>query len=138
MVDIERANMEEIKEVVVGDKVIKPSTTTKKVSILGTEYEIIIDAPDEMLPENADGAMDQSLKRILVAKFEVSRDSLKDLDSYRKKVLRHEIIHAFLYESGLWENSGSSDAWGQDETITDWIAIQFPKILEAFEEAECI
>ena len=130
--------MEEIKEVVVGDKVIKPSTTTKKVSILGTEYEIIIDAPDEMLPENADGAMDQSLKRILVAKFEVSRDSLKDLDSYRKKVLRHEIIHAFLYESGLWENSGSSDAWGQDETITDWIAIQFPKILEAFEEAECI
>lgn len=67
----------------------------KIVNILGTEYEIIIDAPDEMLPEDADGAMDHSVKRIVVAKFESDRDSVKDLDVYRKKVLRHEIIHAF-------------------------------------------
>ena len=79
----------------------------KIVNILGTEYEIIIDAPDEMLPEDADGAMDHSVKRIVVAKFESDRDSVKDLDVYRKKVLRHEIIHAFLFESGLWNNSGN-------------------------------
>lgn len=141
MVDVERAKMEEgkeIKELVVGDKVIKPSTTTKKVSILGTEYEIIIDAPDEMLPENADGGMDHSIKRITVAKFETDRNTIKDIDSYRKKVLRHEIIHAFLYESGLWNNSGTIEAWGQNEEITDWIAIQFPKMLEVFEEVGCI
>lgn len=59
----------------------------KIVNILGTEYEIIIDAPDEMLPEDADGAMDHSVKRIVVAKFESDRDSVKDLDVYRKKVL---------------------------------------------------
>ena len=52
----------------------------KIVNILGTEYEIIIDAPDEMLPEDADGAMDHSVKRIVVAKFESDRDSVKDLD----------------------------------------------------------
>lgn len=39
------------------------------------------------------------------------------------------------YESGLWENSGTADAWGQDETITDWIAIQAPKLFKAFQEA---
>lgn len=106
-----------------------------KVNILGTEYEIIIDAPEEMLPDNADGAMDQSVKRIVVAKFEPSRNSIKDLESYRKKVLRHEIIHAFLYESGLWNSSSGVEAWGQSEEITDWIAIQAPKMYKVFKKA---
>lgn len=106
----------------------------KIVSILGTEYEIVTDAPDEMLPDNADGAMDQSIKRIVIAKFEPDRNSIKDLESYRKKVLRHEIIHAFLYESGLWNNSGTAESWGTSEEITDWFAIQSPKIMEVFQE----
>ena len=110
----------------------------KIVNILGTEYEIIIDAPDEMLPEDADGAMDHSVKRIVVAKFESDRDSVKDLDVYRKKVLRHEIIHAFLFESGLWNNSGNVTAWGESEEITDWLAIQSPKIMKVFEELEVL
>lgn len=106
----------------------------KKVNILGTEYEIILDAPDEMLPENADGAMDHSIKRIVVAKFEGTRNSIKNLEQYRKKVLRHEIIHAFMYESGIWNNSHDVQGWGMDEEMTDWIAIQFPKILKVYEE----
>ena len=91
-----------------------------------------------MLPEDADGAMDHSVKRIVVAKFESDRDSVKDLDVYRKKVLRHEIIHAFLFESGLWNNSGNVTAWGQSEEITDWFAIQSPKIMKVFEELEVL
>ena len=110
----------------------------KTVNILGTEYEVIMDAPDEMLPEDADGAMDHSVKRIVVAKFESNRNSIKDLDVYRKKVLRHEVIHAFLFESGLWNNSGNVTAWGQSEEITDWFAIQSPKIMKVFEELEVL
>lgn len=110
----------------------------KKVNILGTEYEIVIDAPVEMLPPDSDGAMDHSIKRIAVAKFVPNERNIKDLDLYRKKVLRHEIIHAFFYESGTWNNSGTAEAWGMDETTTDWIAIQFPKMLKAFEEADCL
>lgn len=110
----------------------------KTVNILGTEYEVVLDAPDEMLPENADGAMDCTIKRIVVAKFESDRNSVKDLDAYRKRVLRHEIIHAFLYESGLWNNSGDVTAWGQSEEITDWFAIQSPKIMRVFEEMEVL
>lgn len=110
----------------------------KKVNILGTEYEIVIDAPDEMLPPDSDGAMDHSIKRICVARFVPDERSIKDLDTYRKKVLRHEIIHAFLYESGIWNNSNSTDCWGMDETITDWIAIQSPKLFQAFKEADCL
>ena len=110
----------------------------KTVNILGTEYEVIMDAPDEMFPEDADGAMDHSVKRIVVAKFESNRNSIKDLDVYRKKVLRHEVIHAFLFESGLWNNSGNVTAWGQSEEITDWFAIQSPKIMKVFEELEVL
>ena len=109
-----------------------------KIDVLGTEYTILFDVPEGEMPEGADGCMDQSIRTIKIGKFEPDRNSLSNLSEYKKKVLRHEIIHAFFYESGLWNNSGTSDAFGQDETITDWIAIQFPKILNAFKEADCI
>lgn len=110
----------------------------KKINILGTECTIFIDADEKHMPEGADGCTDQSTKKIKVAAMELNRASLQNLDEYRKKVLRHEIIHAFLYESGIWNNSSSNEAWGCNEEITDWFAIQSPKILNAFLEAECI
>lgn len=110
----------------------------KHVDVLGTEYLILFGVPDEEIPEGSDGCMDQSIRTIKIAHFENTRDSLEDLDLYRKKVLRHEIIHAFLYESGIWNCSGSSESWANNEEMVDWIAIQFPKMLKAFEEAECI
>lgn len=63
--------------------------------------------------------------------------SVKDLVAYQKKVIRHEIIHAFLYESGLWQNAYSSKCWAQNEEMVDWMAIQFPKIQSAYKEADC-
>jgi len=110
----------------------------KTVNILGTEYKIIFDVPDEEMPEDADGCMDQSIQTIKIAEFESDRNTIQDMDSYRKKVLRHEIVHAFLYESGMWNNSGSTNCWGMDKTITDWIAIQSPKLFQAFKEADCL
>lgn len=110
----------------------------KTIEILGTLYTIHFDVPDEKMPEGADGCMDNSIHTIKIAKFESDRNSVMDLDTYRKKVLRHEIVHAFLYESGMWNCSGKSDCWGMDETITDWIAIQAPKLFRAFKEADCL
>lgn len=111
----------------------------QKVNILGTEYTIKMDVPSEKMPFKGDGCMDHSTKEIWIADFgESDRDSIKDLNSYRKRVLRHEIIHAFLYESGLWNNSGNVKAWGQSEEITDWIALQFPKMLQAFVDVGAI
>ena len=80
----------------------------KVVEILGTLYTIHFDVPDGKMPEGADGCMDQSIHQIRIAEFESDRNTIQDMDSYRKKVLRHEIIHAFLYESGMWNNSGNS------------------------------
>lgn len=111
----------------------------KTVHILGTEYKIlIIEEGDYRYEREADGWVDPQAKEILVFNYKQSIDSVKDLAEYQKKVIRHEIIHAFLYESGLWQNSYGSKCWAQNEEMVDWIAIQSPKLYKAFEEALCI
>lgn len=110
----------------------------KIVHILGTEYKIfIVDEDDYRFNKEADAWCDPQAKEILLFNFKQSVDSVKDLIAYQKKVLRHEIVHAFLYESGLWQNSYGSKCWAQNEEMVDWIAIQEPKIHKAYEEAEC-
>lgn len=106
------------------------------INVLGTTYGIEerSEAEDSFL-KDCDGYCDKTTKLIVIAKQESDCD-LGDFEAYRKKVLRHEIIHAFLFESGLhecWEHKS-----GHDETYVDWIAVQFPKMLEAFKDAGCI
>ena len=109
------------------------------VNILGTEYKVLIlNEDDDPKLKKADGYMDQSVNKIVVVNPVKDDMSIEDLESYKKKVLRHEIIHAFLYESGLWNNSSSIDGWARAEEMTDWIAIQFPKMLKAFQEVGCL
>lgn len=48
-----------------------------------------------------------------------------------KRIIRHEIIHAFMFESGLGFNF-EHKPFGQDETMIDWFAIQYPKIKKIF------
>lgn len=63
----------------------------------------------------------------------------KEQESYYKKVLRHELMHAFLNESGLSANSTVPDcAWAKNEEMVDWFAIQSPKIFKVFSEAGCM
>ena len=78
----------------------------------------------------------QSRNRLRTA-CKQSAESVKDLVAYQKKVLRHEIVHAFLYESGLWQNAYGSKCWAKNEEMIDWMAIQIPKIQRAYKEAYC-
>lgn len=117
------------------EKTVRPD---KEIKILGTNYRIFFDVPEDEMAENCDGQFDYSTKTIKVIKMKTDRNSVENIDAYKRKVLRHEIIHAFMFESGMWNNSGESEAWGLDETIVDWFAIQSPKIYKAFEEAGCL
>ncbi len=107
-----------------------------KIKVLGTEYEIVKDASEKEYPQlkKCDGFTDFSAKKIVVAEFEKDENSVDDLEWYKKKVLRHELVHAFIHESGLAENC----EWARNEELTDWIAIQFEKILGVFIELQCI
>ena len=69
------------------------------------------------------------------------QDETKDyIEKYYPQVLRHEIIHAFLNESGLQWNSGiiTNRGWAKNEEMVDFFAIQFPKIQRVFEELKII
>ena len=107
-----------------------------KVKILGTEYEIIKNAEEKDYPQlkKCDGFTDFSIKKIVVADFDKDESSIDDLEWYKNKVLRHEIVHVFIHESGLAENCD----WARNEEMTDWIAIQFTKMLEVFIQVEAI
>ena len=108
-----------------------------QVCILGTKYTVIEcdENKDERLKE-CDGYCDKTTRKIVVIK-EPPNSSLGDWEQYRKKVLRHEIVHAYLFESGLHENY-RHPSYGHDETIIDWIAVQFPKMLKTFQEVGCL
>ena len=68
------------------------------VNILGTDYKIEIrNKKDDKYLEKCDGYCDQTT-HIIVVLSETEDCELADFKSYQKKVLRHEIIHAFLYE----------------------------------------
>ena len=111
---------------------------TKTVNVLGTDYSVIL-ANEQEEPKlcNMDGFCDDSAKEIYVddmSKASKSPDSKKDLKAYRNKVMRHELTHAMLSESGLQSES----ACAMNEEIVDLIAIQGPKLLKLWESAKCL
>lgn len=107
----------------------------KTVNVLGTNYTIRF-VPEEELEElGADGATDYSIKEIRVGIFIPQKCSQAELGVYQKKVIKHELIHAFLYESGLVECSGSTNSWANNETMVDWFAYQHDKLHATFEKA---
>lgn len=107
------------------------------VDVLGTAYsvEYLTDADDARL-KDCDGFCDKTSKRIVVS-IETDDCDLDDPNWYVKKVTRHEIIHAFLFESGLHENV-KQEEFGISEMVIDWIAVQFDKINKAFEKVGCL
>lgn len=113
------------------------------VNVLGVLYTIEFrEKSKDSYLEQADGYCDSSTKSIVVREYteEERKDprSLGNLDAYAKKVVRHELVHAFLYESGLSVNGADSQAWPTNEEMVDWIAIQGPKILNAWKEADAL
>ena len=101
------------------------------LDVLGEDYSVLILSPEEdhRLRE-CDGFTDKTSHRIVISD-EYKYGNLDCPGAYLLKILRHEIIHAFMYESGLgecWEHVSQ----GQEETVVDWFAIQWPKLHTAF------
>lgn len=109
-----------------------------KVNILGSEWSVKF-GNEEEYPNltNVDGYTDLSIREIVVDDMKASQGQIgakADLGSYQKQVVRHEIIHAFLLESGLDSNSHEAESWATNEEMVDWFAIQSPKIFKVFNE----
>lgn len=101
-----------------------------RINVLGTIYSVEIKKQEEMrkLAESTNdemfyyGLCDFTLKKLYLD------ESIIKCESSYKATFRHEIIHAFMYESGLYTQS----TFAIDETCVDWFALQSPKIFKEF------
>ena len=105
----------------------------RTIDVLGTKYTIAeTDSRADERLSRCDGFCDKTTKEIVIT-TKTEESDLGNWEWYRCKLLRHEIIHAFLFESGLHENF-EQKAYGVSETLIDWLAVQFPKIQKIFNQ----
>lgn len=102
-----------------------------QLNILGSTWKVVSrkEKDDERL-KNASGLTDPSCRMIVLADATPEEYTIGVPANDLQRTLRHEIVHAFLYESGLWCNSGYCENWAMHEEIVDWISLQLPKIWE--------
>ena len=117
------------------------SDDVKTVDILGSKWTIkYVDDDPEF--EQANGYTNDAAREIVIENVKTSDDPLSfDMQSQytnQKRVLRHELIHAYLYESGLGDSSNSCDAWAVNEEMVDWFARNIPKMIITFKELKCL
>ena len=110
-----------------------------KVSILGTEYAIqkkgFLDEP-AFEERRISGYCDRFQKMIIYCNLDTDKSWEKEPEKAKreaeKTIVRHEITHAFLFESGIAESAHITECgWGTDEEIVDWVSSQLSKIYEA-------
>lgn len=116
------------------------------VNILGTVYMIrkmgYADEP-EFQRRKIDGYCDRYQHLIVYCDLDSDKrwDGEPEITKREceKATLRHEIVHAFMFECGLGESThGTEHGWAVDEEIVDWISEQTPKIFRTFKEAGAV
>ena len=101
--------------------------TENKIRVMGETW-ILKEGSEEEFPalDSVDGYTDTSTRTIVVSQMleHQSEPTAKEkLSEYKKTVIRHEIIHAFLYESGLENSSAGCRRKNSDslqESVMEW------------------
>ena len=95
-----------------------------ELNILGTNYSFqFVESHSQELDHGA-GICKHRTKEIFI-----DGDYTKDDKIDGERVILHEILHAYLAESGLMKYSS-------DETLVDWIASQWDKIAWTYNYAK--
>lgn len=97
------------------------------VSILGAVWTVrsATEAEEPRL-DGVNGFTDWTTRAICLEKN--TQGNIGDIKTYMNQVIKHEVVHAFMFESGLGDSFEHKD-YGQEETIVDWFAFQMGNIL---------
>lgn len=117
-----------------------------KISILGTEYTVAVKKYDEdeaFARRSICGYCDGFAHEIVVCDMHTYKNWENEAETTvreaQKESTRHELVHAFLNESGLADSSFAYDGgWAKNEEMVDWIAVQGPKIYQAWKDADAL
>lgn len=116
------------------------------VNILGTTCLIIVkkyDEDEDFERKSYCAYVNSYTKSIVLCDMHTyngfENESEDTIAACQRENLRHEIVHAFFFESGLKSAAGNyNGAWAENEEMVDWIALQGEKIHKAWEEAGCL
>lgn len=109
-----------------------------KIDIMGTKWTVQFKNSDPAF-EKCKGYTDESLKNIVVQNEVIDENdplstNIESQHVDKLRVLRHEIVHAYLYECGLGDSSFETDCWAVNEEMVDWIARLGPRIYNTWKE----
>ena len=110
-----------------------------RVNILGSEWSVVTSdqSKDEYLKQ-VGGYCDYTANTVVYEphpRMDSSEcESFTAPDVENRRIVRHELIHAFLFESGMADDA----TWPVNEAMVDFFARQFPKLLKAFQEVEAL
>lgn len=117
-----------------------------KINVLGTEYSVETHKVTEdciLKDRQLAGYCAEESKQIVIADMS-EKEYFEEMNEAEqkilwKKTLRHELIHAFLNESGLSDSASiPAGAWAKHEEMVDWFAIQSPKIFKLFQQLDIL
>ena len=103
-----------------------------KVNVLGHDYEIKIisesKVPKDMVEKfkNNNGLCENYSNELYIQKDNYNPSHYKRMDLQREKVGVHELLHAYLFKSGI----GQLIDKDSEEAIVDMLAINFDNIME--------
>ena len=118
----------------------------KTVNVLGQPYQITVKKYDEdeaFARSTIDGYCDSYTKELVICDMTTYKgwehETKETCDIAQRQTLRHEIVHAFLSESGLDQCASTVDGpWSKNEEMVDWFALQGPKIYAAWKGADAL
>lgn len=103
------------------------------MNVLGTEYKINPKSGSNNDPKLADanGYVDYTTKQIVIDTdvFTHTDKTVERLDIYGEDLVMHELVHAYIYESGL-------DCSFNQEIIVEWIAKMIDRLYESKKEVK--
>ena len=116
----------------------------KEVSILGSKWTLkVVDSSMDcyeyrtLVLQEANALTQIYMREIWInADCYITREDSQVMPADNPAIgqdLTHELYHAFFAESGLdicTGTSGCEDGWARNETMIDWNAKMFPKILK--------
>jgi hypothetical protein len=113
----------------------------KQVQILGTTYTVVYkDYNDDPFFKNREwsGYCSGARHLIVICNMRTypgwEHETESAAEYQQRKTLRHEVVHAFLNESGLSSSSNGMETWA----TVDWFAAQGPKICRVWKQLGCL
>lgn len=114
-----------------------------KADVLGSEYTLRF-IPEDKDPQldNSNAYCDSCGSTIVIDDLSKLKDLCpdafisKDMVNRLKVTIRHELIHAFMHESGI--TTCSHLPWAHDETLVEWLAVQLPKMAKTMQDLKVL